>query len=150
MTNICMYDTEELPGNISIHPTRLNLQTFCTCFFSASDEERESIELSTFFESLAASDLFFLFSPTKYSETRQKLIKYSNSKLRSLWPLRLFLLKKCLWENTFTIFHTVGSCFEAFPDIRLPQAPWKNSVHFPFFVASHHIHQQSASSRVCF
>ena len=55
---------------------------FANVFFSGSAEEIESIELSAFFESLAASDLFFLFSPTKYSETRQKLIKYSNSKLR--------------------------------------------------------------------
>ena len=103
-----MYDTEELPGNISIHPTRLNLQTFCTCFFSASDEERESIELSAFFESLAASDLFFLFSPTKYSETRQKLIKYSNSKLCSQSPIEEMFMRKHLRAISYCWFMLVS------------------------------------------
>ena len=40
-----------------------------------------SIRLATFFESLATSDLFFLFSPKSYSETQEKLIKYLKLKV---------------------------------------------------------------------
>ena len=38
--------------------------------------EMGSIRLSTFFESLANSDLFFLFTPNKFSETQERLAKY--------------------------------------------------------------------------
>ena len=76
--------------------------------FSGSAEERESIELSAFFESLAASDLFFLFSPTKYSETRQKLIKYSNSNSPFIVAFKAFSIEETFMRKHF---HAISYCW---------------------------------------